>query len=86
VHGMLFKKPIKNGQVIRLESKVVLASRSRLVSYVKIMDNTSDEMYLDGFLSFVHVDLQGKAMPHGIVLNHMDPEDVALLEKAKNLK
>lgn len=41
---------------------------------------------MDGFLSFVHVDLQGKAMPHGIVLNYTDPEDMALLEKAKALK
>lgn len=86
IHGMLFKKPVHNGHVIRLESKVVLASRTRLVSYVKVLDNASDEMYLDGFLSFVHVDLKGEATPHGIVLNHTDPEDIALLEKAKTLK
>ena len=86
VHGMLFKKPVKSGQIIRLESKVVMASRTRLVSYVRVMDNVSDALCLDGFLSFVHVDLNGKAMPHGIVLEHTDPEDTALLEKAKVLK
>jgi acyl-CoA hydrolase len=86
VHGMLFKKPVSSGQIIRLESKVVLASRTRLVAYVKALDNVSDQLYLDGFLSFVHVDLNGKAAPHGIVLEHTDPEDIALLEKAKALK
>ena len=86
VHGMLFKKPVKSGQIIRLESKVVLASRTRLVSYVKVLDNISGELCLDGFLSFVHVDLKGKATPHGVVLDHTDPEDIALLEKAKNLR
>ena len=86
VHGMLFKKPVKSGQVIRLESKVVLAARTRLVSYVKVLDNVTDEAFLVGFISFVHVDLQGKSMPHSIVLNHTDPEDIALLEKAKALK
>jgi acyl-CoA hydrolase len=86
VHGMLFKKPVRSGQIIRLESKVVLASRTRLVSYVKVLDNVSDRLCLDGFLSFVHVDLQGKAIPHGIVLEHTDADDIALLEKAKALK
>ncbi|KAF0158509.1 MAG: acyl-CoA hydrolase [Syntrophaceae bacterium] len=86
VHGMLFKKPVSSGQIIRLESKVVLASRTRLVSYVKVLDNVSDQLCLDGFLSFVHVNLQGKAIPHNIVLEHTDADDIALLEKAKALK
>lgn len=86
IHGMLFKKPVKNGHIIRLESKIVLASRTRLVSYVKVSENTNDEFCLDGFISFVHVDLLGKAMPHGIVLAHTDSEDIALLERAKALK
>jgi acyl-CoA hydrolase len=86
VHGMLFKKPVKSGQVIRLDSKVVLASKTRLVSYVKMLDNVTEEACMDGFLSFVHVDLQGKPLPHGIVLDLTDPEDMALLEKAKALK
>lgn len=86
VHGMIFKKPVRSGHVIRLDSKVVLASRTRLVSYVKIVDNATEEACMDGFLSFVHVDLNGKPMPHDIVLDHTDPEDRALLEKAKALK
>lgn len=86
VHGMLFKKPVHSGQIIRLESKVVLASRTRLVSYVKVLDNVSDQICLDGFLSFVHVDLHGKPLPHAIVLDYTNPEDIALLEKAKALK
>ena len=86
VHGMLFKKPVKSGQIIRLESKVVLASRTRLVSYVKVLDNISGELCLDGFLSLVHVDLKGKATPHGVVLDHTDPEDIVLLGKAKQLR
>jgi len=86
VHGMLFKKPVRNGQIIRLESKVVLASKTRLVSYVRVLDNATEAACMDGFLSFVHVDLQGKPMPHGIVLDYTDPEDAALLEKAKVLK
>jgi acyl-CoA hydrolase len=86
IHGMLFKKPVRNGQIIRLESKVVLSATTRLVSYVKVMDNKSEEMYLDGFISFVHVDLQGKPLPHGIVLKPTKQEDIDLQELARSLK
>lgn len=85
IHGMLFKKPVKNGQIIRFESKVVLSGKTRFISYVKVADNSSDELFLDGFISFVHVDLKGQPIPHGITINPTDPEDIALQEKAKTL-
>jgi len=85
IHGMLFKKPIRNGQVVRFESRVVLAGRTRLVSYVQVVNNADDDFLLDGFISFIHVDLQGKPVPHGIVIEATDPEDVALQERARAL-
>ena len=72
--------------LIRFESKVVLAGKTRLVSYIRVVDNSSDAFYLDGFISFVHVDLKGKSLPHGIEINPTTPEDIALQEKAKNLR
>jgi len=85
IHGMLFKKPICNGHVVRFESKVVLAGRTRLVSYVKVLGNRDEELLLDGFISFIHVDLKGKPAPHGIVIEAADPEDIALQEQARKL-
>ena len=85
IHGMLFKKPIRNGQVVRFESRVVLAGKTRLVSYVKVVNNADDDFLLDGFISFIHVDRQGRPVPHGIVIEATDPEDVALQERARAL-
>ncbi len=85
IHGMLFKKPIRNGEVVRFESRVVLAGRTRLVSYVKVVNNADDDFLLDGFISFIHVDLQGRPVPHGIVIEATDPEDLALQERARAL-
>jgi len=85
IHGMLFKKPIRNGQVVRFESRVVLAGKTRLVSYVQVVNNADDDFLLDGFISFIHVDLQGKPVPHGIVIEATDPEDVTLQERARAL-
>ena len=86
IHGMLFKKPIGNGLVVRFESRVVFAGKTRLVSYVRVLANSNEDFLLDGFISFIHVDLKGKPVPHGIVIEATDPEDVALQEKARNLR
>lgn len=85
IHGMLFKKPIENGSVVRFESKVVLAGRTRLIAYIKVLGNSNDDFLLDGFISFIHVDEKGKPVPHGIVIEARDPEDRVLQEKAKTL-
>lgn len=86
IHGMLFMKPIHNGSIIRFESKVVLTGRTSLVSYVKVVDNSSEDFLVDGFITFIHVDKDVRRIPHGIIINSTDPEDIALREKAKNLQ
>ena len=85
IHGMLFKKPIANGHVVRFESKVVLAGRTRLIAYVKVLGNRDEDFLLDGFISFIHVDRHGKPFPHGVVVEAVDPDDLALQEQAKKL-
>jgi acyl-CoA hydrolase len=86
IHGMLFMKPIHNGSIIRFESKVVLAGNTRLVSYIKVVDNSNDDFLVDGFITFVHVDKNAERIAHGIVIHPTEPDDLALQEKAKNLQ
>ncbi len=85
IHGMLFMKPIPNGSIIRFESKIVLTGRTRLVSYVKVVDNGNEDLLLDGFITFIHVDKDARGIPHGVVIKASSPEDIALHEKAKLL-
>jgi len=71
IHGMLFTKPIHKGDTIKFTSKIIWVGRSRLMSYVKV--TTQDgEFIVDGFLTFVHVDEHGRAMPRGI--SQIEPE------------
>lgn len=86
IHGMLFMKPIHNGSIIRFESKVILAGNTRLVSYIKVVDNSNDDFLVDGFITFVHVDKNAERIAHGIVINPTEPDDLALQKKAKNLQ
>jgi acyl-CoA hydrolase len=86
IHGMLFMKPILNGSIIRFESKIVLAGSTSLVSYIKVVDNSTEDLLLDGFITFIHVDKDARRIPHGVVIKIADPEDIALQEKAKKLQ
>ncbi len=83
IHGMVFKKPVPPGSILRLTSQVVFAGRSRLVSHVRISFDLEDSFLLEGFLSFVHVDDQGRPAAHGIVIEYTGPEDEAILDRLK---
>jgi acyl-CoA hydrolase len=85
IHGMLFKKPVPGGTIIRYESKLILAGTTRLVSYIEVVKSKNEEHIVDGFLTFVHVDLQGKPLPHNLTIEAVTEDDKALQERAKTL-
>jgi acyl-CoA hydrolase len=83
IHGMKFTHPVRCGEVIRVESKVVFTGHTRMVSYVRIQ--TCDHVVVEGFLTFIHVDLEGKSQPHGIEITPITEEDKELYQKAREL-
>jgi acyl-CoA hydrolase len=85
IHGMVFSRPVQSGDILRFESRVVFAGRTRLVSYVRVVFDRDEELGLDGFLTFVHVDQNGRPLPHGIVIDASEPEEIRLQEKAGSL-
>jgi acyl-CoA hydrolase len=85
IHGVLFTKPVPIGAIIRFESKVVLAGRTSLVSYVKAVSCEDQAFIVDGYLTFIHVDSQGRPIPHKITVEPDSEEDRALQERARAL-
>lgn len=85
IHGMIFSKPIRVDNILKFESKVVSTGRTRIVAYVKILFSHNDEMVLNGFLTFVHLNEKGLPVPHGIVIEPDDPEDIDLKKRAESL-
>jgi acyl-CoA hydrolase len=83
IHGMTFNRPVKRGEIVRFESKIVHTGKSRLVAYICTIVN--GQMVVEGFITFVHVDSDGKPLPHGITITPATPEDVELQERAKAL-
>jgi acyl-CoA hydrolase len=76
IHGMSFTRPVRRGEIVRFESKVVHTGRSRMITYIRMVVN--EQKVVDGFITFVHVDGEGKALPHGIEINPTCEEDINL--------
>lgn len=86
IHGMHFAKPMKLGQIACYTSKIVYTGKSSLICNVKVsLIHHKEIVIVDGFLTFVHVDGNNKAKPHGIVMQAVTEEDKLLYETAKQL-
>jgi len=83
IHGMMFTRPVKPGEVVRFDSRIVLTGRSRLVAYIRA--TTKGELTVDGFITFVYVDDQGKSRPHGISIEAETEEEIELQRLASEL-
>jgi len=83
IHGMCFTRPVRRGEIVRYESKVIHTGRSRMVTYICMV--AGDSLVVEGFITFVHVNSEGKSMPHGIVIVPTNDLDKELQERAKAL-
>ena len=86
VHGLTFTKPIHAGEIVRFESKIVKTGNSSLTVYVQILVAQLETPVLKGFITFVHVDDEGHAAPHGLTLTLETEEDRRLHQEALTLR
>ncbi len=83
IHVMIFQRPVKLGEVVCFESKIILTEKSSIVAYVQVM--ARDGMMLDGFIPFINVDHEGHARPHGIEMEATNPEEVEIQQWAREI-
>lgn len=84
VHGLVFKKPVPSGSIIRYESRIVKAGRTSLLAYIQVFLQNDMRLLVDGFLTFVHVNREGRPSPHGVVVPEI-PEDRPTLERFRTI-
>ena len=84
IHGMLFSRPVRRGEIVLFQSRIVLVGHTRMVAYVET--KVRDELAIDGFITFIHVDAEGHPVPHGLTIEAVTDEEKALAEKARNLQ
>ncbi len=83
IHGLTFTRPVKRGEVPQFESRIVLTGRTRLVAYIVV--RAQGQVVVRGFITFIHVDLDGNPIPHGVEVVPTSEEDIALAAEAKTL-
>ncbi len=64
-------------------SRVALTGETKIVSLIEV--HVQEKLAVRGFISFIHVDLDGKPLPHGLNYVPTTPEEIALNEEAKLL-
>lgn len=84
IHGLVFKNPVPSGSIIRYESRIVKAGRTSFLAYIQVFLQNEAKLLVDGFLTFVHVDRQGRPAPHGVVIPE-HPDDLRVLERFRNI-
>ena len=87
IHGLLFKHPVNCGEIVKFTSRVVHLGNSSIVVYTKMEAELAKTTPVDGFITFIAVDENGKKIYHGLTLDDTeDEEELALREQAKNLR
>lgn len=84
IHGMEFTRPVQCGEIVTFTSKIVHTGKTSLVAYVNA--SVLGDMALEGFITFVNVDLSGRPQPHSLVIEPTQPEDIELQQLARQFK
>ncbi len=86
IHGLSFTQPMKSGDIASFQSKIIHVGRTSLKVYVQLINQKIIEPIVKGFITFVHVNDDGQAVPHGLKLEILDSKDKLLNQIASNLE
>ena len=76
-HKFDFYKSVEPGDIITYEGLIVRTGRTSLTLRVGLYNEKTGVLHAEGFTTFVSVNEDGKAVPHGIVLDEAADEEEA---------
>lgn len=83
IHGMVFTRPVKKGEVVSFKSRIVKVGRTSIVTLIEAW--VEGQVAVRGFITFIHVDLDGKPQAHGLELIPETDEEKAVYAEASRL-
>ncbi len=87
IYGLTFNRPVYSGDVIDIRARAAHVGRSSVTMYIETLKSPDPIVLLDGFITYVHVDEEGRAGPHGLTVEKPAAgEALALWERAERLK
>jgi len=79
--------PVRPGQTVCYSSQIADAGKSSLKVYIKVyLVGREEILYVEGFVTFLHVDENTRPKAHGIVVTPETEEGIKLQEMARALK
>ncbi|MBQ7174759.1 MAG: acyl-CoA thioesterase [Lachnospiraceae bacterium] len=84
LNEMSFTTPVNLGDIARFEATPVYAGKSSIITYNAVY--VGEKKLIEGFITYVNIDANGKAQPHGITLTAETEEEKLLQERAAKLK
>ncbi len=86
IHGLMFKTPVTKGDIITFKSKIVKLGTTSITVHTSVYSETKNITPVNGFLTFINVDKDGKKMPHNLVLDDtQDEQELRQREQANKL-
>ena len=68
IHGISFKKPANNGDIVDIKAKVALLGPTSITVSGQAFVNNAEIPAVSGKITFVTIDRDGKPYEHGLIL------------------
>ncbi|MDR2009887.1 MAG: acyl-CoA thioesterase [Bacteroidales bacterium] len=86
IHGMQFSNPVQAGEILKFSSKIVYTGRTSLIAYINVTKEGEDKIFVEGFITFIHVNENTSPTIHNIEIQPKTEEDLKLFKQASGLK
>jgi len=77
VHGISFKKPANNGDIVEIKARIACVGAKSITVHGEVFVNEDKAPAVSGMATFVTVDKKGKPYEHGLSL----PDDYIVLNR-----
>ncbi|MCL4407791.1 MAG: acyl-CoA thioesterase [Thermotogae bacterium] len=87
IHGLKFTTPVKNGSIVNIKTSLAYVGKTSIMVYGKIYNALRPEkVMVEGFVTFISVDSEGKKQPHNIIFTPKTEEEIEIYQKAVELR
>ncbi len=87
IYGLTFTRPVRSGDVIDIRTRAAHVGGSSVTMYLETFKSPDEMSLLEGFITFVHVNAEGRSCPHGLAIEKPAAGGaLALWERAERLK
>ena len=87
IHGMNFKKPATNGDIIEIKARIAFLGAKSITVHAQAFTNEDKIPSVSGMATFVTVDKHGKPYAHGLSLSEeYIAQNRAIYEEARKVR